>query len=333
MNFNHKAVEAIIGYTFNDKKLLKQAFTRSSYSNENGGEDNEVLEFIGNTVLDFAMIRIFKRLYMKVEKEGLVSSQDEGELTQLKAALVNKDVLSRTTESLGLSKYLLMGKNDENNNKNAKSPKEDLFEATLGAIAIDSNWDMEIITSLVDKLIKVETTIKTTYELWNCVEKLQKLLQKNKYKAPTYTYTKLDKQEWKCTGSIPALSLEYSTVSKDKKEAKQNAALLLLQHASPLLSESSNKENKIKAIIGEPSLKNALQQINRLVQSKTISQPKYEYSSSHGKNGNPIWACSCSVKQISGQSFSSSKKDYKNKKDAQRGATYALLSHLVKIGE
>ena len=46
MNFNF--IEKQIGYTFENKELLQQAFIRRSYSKENGGEDNEVLEFIGD---------------------------------------------------------------------------------------------------------------------------------------------------------------------------------------------------------------------------------------------------------------------------------------------
>ena len=46
-----------IGYTFNNLNLLQQAFTRRSYSEENGGENNEVLEFIGDKVLDLFVVK------------------------------------------------------------------------------------------------------------------------------------------------------------------------------------------------------------------------------------------------------------------------------------
>ena len=47
-------IQGQIGYRFNNLDLLKQAFTRRSYSEENGGENNEVLEFIGDKALDLA---------------------------------------------------------------------------------------------------------------------------------------------------------------------------------------------------------------------------------------------------------------------------------------
>lgn len=45
-----KFIQDQIGYTFKNQELLVQAFTRRSYSMENGGQDNEVLEFIGDMV-------------------------------------------------------------------------------------------------------------------------------------------------------------------------------------------------------------------------------------------------------------------------------------------
>lgn len=50
-----QVIEARIGYSFKNSDLLQQAFVRRSYARENGGEDNEVLEFIGDKVLDFLL--------------------------------------------------------------------------------------------------------------------------------------------------------------------------------------------------------------------------------------------------------------------------------------
>ena len=58
-----------IGYTFNNLDLLQQAFTRRSYSEENGGENNEVLEFIGDKVLDFIVVKILSEKFGKFENE------------------------------------------------------------------------------------------------------------------------------------------------------------------------------------------------------------------------------------------------------------------------
>ena len=52
-----------IGYTFRNTDLLRQAFVRRSYAEENGGEGNEVLEFIGDTVLDMVVVKLLAEKY------------------------------------------------------------------------------------------------------------------------------------------------------------------------------------------------------------------------------------------------------------------------------
>ena len=56
-------IEDQIGHKFKNRDLLRQAFVRRSYSQENGGENNEVLEFIGDKALDFAVVRLLARKY------------------------------------------------------------------------------------------------------------------------------------------------------------------------------------------------------------------------------------------------------------------------------
>ena len=55
-----KFIQGQIGYTFKNQELLVQAFIRRSYSMENGGQDNEVLEFIGDKALDFVVVNDYK---------------------------------------------------------------------------------------------------------------------------------------------------------------------------------------------------------------------------------------------------------------------------------
>ena len=153
-----KFIQDQIGYTFKNQELLVQAFTRRSYSMENGGQDNEVLEFIGDKALDFVVVKQlseefghYSKKYQNWEKRGktektgtFISDLDEGELTEIKKQLVQKNTLADAIDNLGIAYYLIMGKGDvEKNIQDSLSVKEDLFEAILGAIALDSNWDIE----------------------------------------------------------------------------------------------------------------------------------------------------------------------------------------------
>ncbi len=94
-----------IGYNFKNTDLLQQAFVRRSYSNENGGENNEVLEFIGDKVLDFVVVKLLADEFGHFTREletfnvnndfnEFCSDVDESTLTELKKTLVQKQILS-----------------------------------------------------------------------------------------------------------------------------------------------------------------------------------------------------------------------------------------------
>ena len=102
MQFNSQKIEEILGYQFKNKNLLKQAFTRSSYSQENGGLDNEILEFIGDKVIDYCIVHLFAMNYGRLIKDGYKSSKNEGYLTELKASLVDSKSLASAVDELKL---------------------------------------------------------------------------------------------------------------------------------------------------------------------------------------------------------------------------------------
>ena len=90
-----------IGYEFKNLDLLQQAFVRRSYSQENGGENNEVLEFIGDKVLDLFVVKFLIEKYgcmlseyddydAEEEFDEFTSEKNESELTEVKKKLVQK---------------------------------------------------------------------------------------------------------------------------------------------------------------------------------------------------------------------------------------------------
>ena len=152
MAIDIRQIENTIGYSFRNKDLLQQAFIRKSYSQENGGQNNEVLEFIGDKALDFAVIRLMMNRFGKITEDKqwdefkLTNPQyfqtkiGEGKFTDIKRMLVEKRALSGCMDRLGFHTQLIMGKGDIFKEvQNEKSVKEDLFEAIIGAVALDSN--------------------------------------------------------------------------------------------------------------------------------------------------------------------------------------------------
>ena len=82
-------IEQIIGYEFKNKQLLITAFTHASYSNEYGEDNNEKLEFLGDSVLNFAVAE--KLFHYRL---------DEGEMTLKRASRVSREPLKAALEKL-----------------------------------------------------------------------------------------------------------------------------------------------------------------------------------------------------------------------------------------
>ena len=176
-------VQGQIGYSFKNIKLLNQAFTRKSYTEENGGKNNEILEFIGDKALDLAVVRLLigkygsmanrtpdeEQRYEFLRRHGFLSGVPaneaeefsceltEGNLTSLKSRMVQKKNLAKRIDELGFAELLLMGESDiKNEVYNEPSVKEDLFEAIIGAVTLDCGWQMSVIQSVVEAMLLPE---------------------------------------------------------------------------------------------------------------------------------------------------------------------------------
>jgi len=127
--------QKIIGYQFQDEKLLKQALTHSSYANEKHMKklsDNERLEFLGDAVLELTSSEFLFTNYPDLT---------EGQLTKLRASIVCEPTLAMCTEALHLGDFLYLGKGeDQTGGRNRKSILSDAMEAVIGAIYLDGGF-------------------------------------------------------------------------------------------------------------------------------------------------------------------------------------------------
>jgi len=121
-----------LGFSWRDEGLLEQALTHGSYTYENhqnGLENNQRLEFLGDAVLELAVSDHLYRSY---------PDRDEGDLTKLRAAVVCEPSLVRVARELELGLCLKMGKGEERSGgRERPSILADAFEALLGAVYLD----------------------------------------------------------------------------------------------------------------------------------------------------------------------------------------------------
>lgn len=208
--------EAIIGYEFNDKELLKTALTHSSYANENKlPRDNERLEFLGDSVLGFVTAE-----YLFHEFKG----RPEGELTKLRAAVVCEKSLFKFAEKISLGEHIFMGRGEEHSGgRNRPSIVSDAFEAVIAAMYLDGGIDVvrPYILGFIKDAVKREASFKDNKSL------LQEEIQKNK--GNTIVYEEVGERgpdHEKVFSFVVKLNGEIigKGDGKSKKEAEQAAA-------------------------------------------------------------------------------------------------------------
>ncbi len=126
------AFQREIGLRFNDQALLRQALTHRSFLGSNGADprlSNERIEFLGDAVLELAVIEFLYRLYPE---------DREGALTKKKGLLVSREVLAHCAERMRLGNYILLSDAERDSGGRARaSILADTFEAVAGSIHLD----------------------------------------------------------------------------------------------------------------------------------------------------------------------------------------------------
>ncbi|MDY5932113.1 MAG: ribonuclease III [Candidatus Ornithospirochaeta sp.] len=210
---------------FDNLSLLNLAFTHTSYANEckNGVDNNERLEFLGDSVLGM------------ITAEYLFSSfslYHEGDFSKIKAIVVSEDSLSEVASSLGFEKYLLVGKGELlQGGKRKKAIQADALEAVIAALYLDQGYQAAklFVLSFIPRQVENFLNNKLSYKDYKT--ELQEYLQKRRGKVPVYT---LVSQTGPDHNQVFSVKVELGTKSygpaegKNKKSAEQAAAKMAL---------------------------------------------------------------------------------------------------------
>lgn len=130
---NLKRIQEELGYSFKDPALLLRSLTHVSYERQRSEGHNEVLEFLGDAVLDLAVSDLLIRLN---------PAKPEGVLSKMRAALVNSVVLAEKAAAINLGSLLRIGKGEELSGGRSKpSILAGAFEAVLGGIYQDGGYE------------------------------------------------------------------------------------------------------------------------------------------------------------------------------------------------
>lgn len=218
MNLNR--LQSTIDYRFNQEDLLKQALTHRSFSR---ATNNERLEFLGDSVLSLV---ISNTIYQQQP------SASEGELSRIRASLVNEAALARVARDINLGDYIFLGGGElKSGGFRRASILSDTMEAILGAIYLDSDFNQAqaSILYLYREYLK-NLSNKTSSK--DPKTRLQEYLQSEKIDLPEYvvvkTVGKSHDQTFTLTCRIQSLNIETSGIGSSRKKAEQNAAAIAL---------------------------------------------------------------------------------------------------------
>lgn len=160
----------VLAYDFKDKDLIKTAITHTSFANEARGrvDHNERLEFLGDSVLSLSVSEFIYKTYPKLP---------EGSMTKLRAGIVSEFTLAKIAKSMGLGKYLRLGKGEQiNGGRHRDSILADAFEAIIAAIYLDGGLEPAkefVIRQLADSI----KSLSKSDGSWDSKTLLQELLQ------------------------------------------------------------------------------------------------------------------------------------------------------------
>jgi ribonuclease-3 len=218
-----RALSLKLDYSFKNEALLGEALTHRSAAAIN----NERLEFLGDGILNFIIAASLFELYPDI---------NEGDLSRLRASLVNRDSLADIAKSLDLGQYIHLGSGElKSGGRRRDSILADAVEAILGAVYLDSGFDncrALILRLYQDKL----RNIPDIEELKDPKTRLQELLQSRQYPLPVYSVLevsgKAHNQLFKVECSIEDLGCTTTAQGKSRRKAEQEAARLAIEEVS-----------------------------------------------------------------------------------------------------
>jgi ribonuclease-3 len=213
---NLAALEDVIGVTFADKSILLSAITHRSYLNEHreaNWDHNERLEFLGDAVLELVVTDFLFKKY---------TDKPEGELTAVRAALVNTISLAGASEQLGINTYLLMSKGEAKDMGRARQYiLANTFESIIGALYMDQGY--EAAKTFIANHLFAKTEEIVEKRLWQDPKsRFQELAQEHLSVTPTYETISQDGPDHDRVFTVGAF-LRKELVAEGKGRSKQEA--------------------------------------------------------------------------------------------------------------
>lgn len=216
---SHSKLEEKLGYRFTDPDYLKTALCHRSFSHEQAEktDDNERLEFLGDAVLNMVISDMLMSRFPEMS---------EGELSRIRASLVNENRLAAIAGNISLGGFLKLGKGESKTSGNKKkSILADAFEALIAAVYLDGGFK-QVFSIVENHFSPFFDEIEKAPLLYDYKSLLQEQVQHRHQEVPVYRITGAEGPDHDKTFHVElnVSGIRSDGCGKSKKEAEQDAA-------------------------------------------------------------------------------------------------------------
>lgn len=285
--------------------LFLQALTQRSYTNEHrDAENNEILAFYGDRVLEWYVTRMLLNRFSGEGKETpwFLSDFDEDEYTNMKSKLVCRSNLAKIARYYDLGDYLRVGRGSKESETNSDNVLGELVEALIGACALDSSYGYE--KKMNDPRRILEDMGMDSFMFGCMLPNPTSLHQKHSYENPCFS------------NLMPIDSNRIDDVIGRMLDSER------------FLNEVENKEYiHNNSVIKEQDFENPKGALNKLYTKGIIGEPVYEMvHQSLDDDNRQLWKCSCTVKGFETQECTGY---FYKKSDAEADAAKKVLMEIL----
>ncbi len=207
-------------YSFKDQSLAENALTHRSFSSNN----NERLEFLGDSALDLVISELLFEKY---------SDESEGNLSRMRASIVNKESLSELAREINLDQYLILGQGEiKSGGGDRSSILSNALEAIIGAIFIEGGYS-SLKTSVLNIFSSKLESLNPESENKDHKSLLQEKMQKMKKELPRYHLLNTEGEQHDQTFHVECIiekgKISTKASAKSLRVAEQKAAMKALR--------------------------------------------------------------------------------------------------------
>ena len=302
-------IEELFGYVFKKKEFLVQAFTRKSFGIKYNVPYNEVFKKIGDSLINTLMMKEISKTGFKM-KNGKVYNiiEDYSEVAkivkmmnynsvelfieeELKLSCMNNSNLSLVIKKNNLQELMIIDEADRKNNViDNTNIMSDLFKSIIGAIACDSNWNIDMIEAILNELLDTQSSRQILNRTMDYVTSFNQWYYLNSGEFPNFVYD-YNNNLHTCKFNLFDLDInkEFVGEGSTKKFARRDCCEKIINYLNSI--EALNDNNKIALYLSKLTKENADVMMNNLYKKGLIPEPKYSYTSSIESNGEIVWVC------------------------------------------